>query len=750
MDEKNDRKTPFGKGKRSDHVNERSSMLVRKFFTIAFILGVTFVPVTGVSAQPSWVVESIDTLGNALGEGYLALDSQNNPHIIYYSTGDGSLKYAYRIGGLWTVDSLGINNLGYPASLALDSGDTPHISYHDGTDFSLKYAVKSGGTWVVEIVDGSYPIVTAGQYNSLALDSQNNPHISYTASVKRSDQPFYYNKDLRYACKKLGSWTIETLDAHPNAAERSSIAVDSQDDIHIGYCHNHYSDLKYVHRITGAELLGDTLQSNGSFEAGPDPGATLPIDPGSTDISEWLVTREQIDYMGSYWVHAHGQRSLDLDGPVGQGGISQTLTTEPGKSYRVSFYLSGDPNGLPQLKQMGIGGAGYIYSNYWFDVSSTTILDMGWAYVEWDFIANDTTTTLEFYSNDPPANSFGPALDRVIVTEIMAPIDAVDAVPTTGFYPSLALDSTGNPHICYADALNNIMYASKTGSSWSIESIAGPGRYPSLKIDSQDNPHISFSEFNISDFRDLIYMAKLQSSWYTWTVNELDGFHRNPSLALDAQDNIHIAFNSTSGDAKGIYYASMDEVTAVTLVAFDAVRDGENAVLSWEVSNTSVDHVGFHVYRSLTGTFREKISDQLLSGSTRYEYIDNKAPAHETRYWLKEETTSGGTNWHGPVTITRIPKSFAHLSLEPSYPNPFNPTTTIPFVVPERATTHLAIYDVQGRLVKELVNEVKQSGEYKTVWNGIDETGKEVASGIYFIRLESRGRVRTQKIVFLK
>ena len=750
MDEKNDRKTPLRKGKRNDPVNERSSMLFRKLFSIVFIVFLMFASVDRAEAQSSWVIESIDPSGNAWGEGYLALDSLSNPHVIYYSTGDGSLKYAVRTGGLWGIESLGINNLGYPASLALDSQDTPHICYHDGTDFSLKYAVKSGGTWIVETVDGSYPIVTAGQYNSLALDSQDNPHISYSASVKRSDQPFYYNKDLRYASKKLGSWTIETLDAHPNTTERSYIAVDSQDDIHISYCHNHYSDLKYVHRITGTELLGDTLQLNGSFEAGPDPGATLPIDPGSTDITDWLVIRDQIDYMGSYWVHAHGHRSLDLDGTVGQGGISQILATVPGKSYRVSFYMSGDPSGPPQLKQMAVSAAGYLYTNYWFDVTSTTVFDMDWVNIEWDFIASDTATTLEFYSADPPPNSFGPALDRVVVTEIMAPVEAVDVTSTTGFYPSLALDSQDRPHICYADALNNLLYASKNGGLWSIDNIASPGRYPSLKIDSQDNPHICYNEYNISDFRDLKYMAKLQSSWYTWTVNELDGFYRNPSLALDAQDNIHIAFNSTGGDAIGILFAEMDEVTPVTLVAFDAVRDGENAVLNWEVSNTSADHMGFYVYRSSTGYYRERITDQLFTGSTRYEFIDNETPVDETRYWLKEETKSGSVNWHGPVTIPRIPKSVAHLSLEPSYPNPFNPTTTIPFVVPEPAITHLAIYDAQGRLVKKLVDEVKQSGEHKTVWNGIDEKGKEVASGIYFIRLESRGRVRTQKIVFLK
>ncbi|MFH1754609.1 MAG: choice-of-anchor C family protein, partial [Candidatus Latescibacterota bacterium] len=713
-------------------------MLFRKLMTFVSVLIMTYALVGQACAQPSWVVESIDTFGSAWGQGYLAIDSQNKPHIIFYDTGDGSLKYGVRTGGSWVIESLGINNLGYPASLALDSQDIPHISYHNGTTYSLKYAVKSGATWIIETVDGSYPIVSAGQYNCIALDSQDNPHISYSARVKRSSQARYYNQDLRYAHKKMGSWTIETLDAHPNAAERSFITVDSQDNIHIGYCHNHYSDLKYVYRSSGSDLLGDTLQANGSFEAGPDPGESLQIDPGSTDITEWLVIRDQIDYMGSYWVHAHGQRSLDLDGSVGQGGISQALSTKPGKSYRVSFYLAGDPNGSPQLKQMGIESAGYSYSNYWFDVTTTTVADMGWAYIEWDFIANDTVTTLQFYSMDPPPNSYGPALDHVVVTEIMAPVDAVDAASTTGFYPSLAVDSQDRPHICYADALNNIRYAVKSGSSWTKETITSPGRYPSLQLDSQDNPHISYNEFWISDYRDLKYMAKLGGAWYTWTVNSDESFYSNSSLALDSQDNIHIAFNSTGGDAKGIFYATRDEVTSVTLVSFVANRAGEKAVLRWEISDASVDHCGFDVYRSSTGTFRDRINEGILSGHTHYEFIDADAPLDETRYWLKEVNESGKETWYGPVTVPHVQPFAAKLSLGASYPNPFNPTTTIPFAIPEMAGTKLAIYDAQGRLVKTLFDGIKTPGNHKEFWDGMDEKGKEVASGVYFVRLESR------------
>ena len=60
------------------------------------------------------------------------------------------------------------------------------------------------------------------------------------------------------------------------------------------------------------------LLVNGSFEEGPDPGEQgwKPLDKGCKDIKGWEVTRGQIDYLGTYWEHADGKRSLDLDGNV--------------------------------------------------------------------------------------------------------------------------------------------------------------------------------------------------------------------------------------------------------------------------------------------------------------------------------------------------------------------------------------------------------------------------------------------------
>jgi hypothetical protein len=91
------------------------------------------------------------------------------------------------------------------------------------------------------------------------------------------------------------------------------------------------------------------------------------------------------------------------------------------------------------------------------------------------------------------------------------------------------------------------------------------------------------------------------------------------------------------------------------------------------------------------------------------------------------------------------------LSLEQNTPNPFNPVTTIAFTVPDDASEiDLSIYNVAGARVATLVSGEATPGRQSVVWNGRDDAGERVASGIYFMRLSSDADTRTRKIVLLK
>ena len=85
-----------------------------------------------------------------------------------------------------------------------------------------------------------------------------------------------------------------------------------------------------------------------------------------------------------------------------------------------------------------------------------------------------------------------------------------------------------------------------------------------------------------------------------------------------------------------------------------------------------------------------------------------------------------------------------------NYPNPFNPATTIDFTVPEAGNASLAVYNVNGQKIRELVSGNLTAGRHSVVWDGRDHDGKSVSSGVYITRLMMRDKVATGQMMLLK
>ncbi len=88
--------------------------------------------------------------------------------------------------------------------------------------------------------------------------------------------------------------------------------------------------------------------------------------------------------------------------------------------------------------------------------------------------------------------------------------------------------------------------------------------------------------------------------------------------------------------------------------------------------------------------------------------------------------------------------------LHQNYPNPFNPETTISFDMPKAGFANLSIYNVKGQLIKNLINENLDFGRHSVVWNGTDNNGKPVTSGLYLYRLTTNGVTETKKMMLMK
>jgi hypothetical protein len=100
------------------------------------------------------------------------------------------------------------------------------------------------------------------------------------------------------------------------------------------------------------------------------------------------------------------------------------------------------------------------------------------------------------------------------------------------------------------------------------------------------------------------------------------------------------------------------------------------------------------------------------------------------------------------------PPSPGAFALLQNYPNPFNPSTTISYHVPGGVDEHervtLSVYDLRGRLVKELVDAKQASGTHLLSWDGSDSRGFAAPSGIYFARLDARGQVSVRKMIMIR
>ncbi|MBU0717202.1 MAG: T9SS type A sorting domain-containing protein, partial [Planctomycetes bacterium] len=103
-------------------------------------------------------------------------------------------------------------------------------------------------------------------------------------------------------------------------------------------------------------------------------------------------------------------------------------------------------------------------------------------------------------------------------------------------------------------------------------------------------------------------------------------------------------------------------------------------------------------------------------------------------------------------TMTAVdlgPRRAPAFALHGNFPNPFNPTTSISFTLPAAGATSLRVYDVAGRLVRELeIGRFRPAGDHTITWNGRDDAGHPVGSGVYLARLEV-GELRVARSMVL-
>jgi len=165
------------------------------------------------------------------------------------------------------------------------------------------------------------------------------------------------------------------------------------------------------------------LVTNGNFTSPcGDPNFCTYSAVDTTGIPGWTVAIGSVDLITGYWqAPPGGGHSVDLDGN-GAGDIHTSFTTLIGKTYRVDFELSGNPDSGAPLKRVAVS-AGADSGIYSFDTSAmgNTKPNMMWTGQTLLFTATGTTTILDFQSLDAPTSAYGPAIGNVAVNGVPEP-----------------------------------------------------------------------------------------------------------------------------------------------------------------------------------------------------------------------------------------------------------------------------------------------------------------------------------------
>jgi len=203
-------------------------------------------------------------------------------------------------------------------------------------------------------------------------------------------------------------------------------------------------------------------------------------------------------------------------------------------------------------------------------------------------------------------------------------------------------------------------------------------------------------------------------------------------------------FNSIT-DGSFITLGTTEGTLPVKLLSFSHKINMNNVSLNW-VSAEEINNSGFEIYRYDNKNW-EKIGfvkGKNLPGNNNYEYLDKNLQAGIYKYKLKQIDFNGNFEYFELNENVEILKPGKY-SLFQNYPNPFNPVTTIRYAVSNNGFVKINVYDLLGRKVANLVNELKNEGIYS-----VDFYAPELSTGVYIYRMEVNGFTEVRRMLLIK
>jgi hypothetical protein len=275
------------------------------------------------------------------------------------------------------------------------------------------------------------------------------------------------------------------------------------------------------------------------------------------------------------------------------------------------------------------------------------------------------------------------------------------------------------------------------GSQWSDVMVVSDttterNRYAHAAVDANDNIYIVWRPYPQSGGTYLLIKKKAwtDTSWpmHADTVAAQGQIVARPTMVIDDNDNLFVAYQR---DIPADTLYSMDEIAVV------ASSDG-GATWTEPLTLSRPDHDAG--YQGMD----PRVTSSGIDLTWRESYaINQNDPDSSSIVYGRVELSIVGLE----LVQDQIVDKF---QLNQNYPNPFNPSTEITFNIAKPGKYELSIYNVLGQKIKTLAAKKFESGQKSVSWNGLNELGNQVSSGVYFYKLSYGDYTLTKKLVFLK
>ena len=224
----------------------------------------------------------------------------------------------------------------------------------------------------------------------------------------------------------------------------------------------------------------------------------------------------------------------------------------------------------------------------------------------------------------------------------------------------------------------------------------------------------------------------------------------SPVVGLPAGPSFHFVINDT------VYFDDRIPPRGFTNAAFTAIQ-------SPPVAYAYEDGKYWDEKTYVLPAEAKFVEVTLYYQSTSKEYIEFLRDANVTNTagqvlydaWVNQGKAAPVAMVHDTVSVAATPSAIAETpryknELGAAHPNPFNPATRVPYELEGRGHVFIQVYDVNGSLVRTLVNESKSPGKHVAVWDGRSDHGEAVSSGVYFIKMKAGPFAAVQKTVLVK